>query len=747
MPSLPQTIRRATLSLMLTGGMLHAADAEPRHTEDRTMPQATIQNYHGSPGLFIDEQPLFPMILFEQEIAPKDARTFQEAGVKLYSFIEKTSFLDLGWTDDYTTDYSIMERVLSTTAQRCPNGYFLPRIHLWAPDWWLEKHPEEAFFGHDESDKRNESFASELWLEQAGAALRRMVRYIEDSPYADQVIGVVLSTAQGGEWHQYGIDNTPAMERYFRNYLRNRYRNNLESLREAWQDDTVTFDNATTPDESELYAEDYGIFKDPALGRRCMDYWEAYHQVTVDAIDHFCRIVKDESNGRLLTVTLYGYSPDMNWHEKYIHHRAAGAAHRLTSLDAIAGPHTYHRRGPGKDGALRNYPASLALHGKLFIDEADDRTHLSFPKNWATLCNNLWESQQVLRRSFGNVVCANSGMWYMDHSSGEWYDAPALREDFKRINRWADYSMQLPRREIAEVAVISQPQSEFYLGGHLDWTSNMYEAEQGQLEDLCRSGAPFSKFLIDDLADGLIPDHKVYIFLDCFFLTDAERRAVEQLKRDGKTLIWYYAPGFVTEHSLSLDGMKQLTGLDFTVQDSGGVVVNLEQPTGRGLQRFGLPERLLEQADLVENCMKTELSPRFVPAADASGTTVIGRYADTGDPAMVSRKFADWTSVYVPMTPVPAEVLREIFRDAGVHIYLESNDNLAANAAWLCITAPEAGTKTVKLPEALDVYDVTGDTLIGRRLTEFQLPMQEKETKILAVGKNLPEPPNSTITE
>ena len=45
--------------------------------------------------------------------------------------------------------------------------------------------------------------------------------------------------------------------------------------------------------------------------RNVTDYYEAFHQATVDAIDYFCGIVKQETNGKWLACALYGYEPDL----------------------------------------------------------------------------------------------------------------------------------------------------------------------------------------------------------------------------------------------------------------------------------------------------------------------------------------------------------------------------------------------------------------------------------------------------
>lgn len=551
-----------------------------------------VGDYKGAPALFVNGKPEFPMFLFEQEISQQDGQVFHDANVNLYSFIEKTSFLDLGWIGSGEQDFATIDRVMQTFVERVPEGLALPRIHLWAPQWWLASHESEKLdYAVQPPDPnavtKDASLASEQWRQEAGEALRKLVRHLLDGPYANRLLGLTLAGGMFGEWHnwnsEYLPDTSEPMRQAFIAYLRTKYNNDQAQLRAAWSDPDVTFDTVTVPTAEERSASDVGLFRDPTVSKRVIDYYEAYQEAPVDAIDYFAGIVKDESRRKLLTSVLYGYSPDMSYMPQEVHHRATALAHRLTNVDLFTSPHSYYRRAPGDDGALRTYPASLALHGKLFIDEADDRTHLAPPGTSFVLANNMNESLGLIRRAFGQAVTHATGMWYMDHSSGQWYNDPAFAAEFKNLKKWGDYSMKLSRQRSSEVAVISSNQSGFYLGGNTDVSAAFYEGPsttrpQG-LGELSKAGAPFDRYLIEDLEQGLVPkDYKVYIFMDTFYLTSSQRAAIEALKGGGRTLVWTWAPGFVSDTGLSTANMQSLTGINFT-QVSGDAPPAAAEPS------------------------------------------------------------------------------------------------------------------------------------------------------------------------
>jgi len=528
------------------------------------------------------------MFLFEQEISERDAGVFQDAGVKLYSFIEKTSFLDLGWVGPGQQDFTTIDQVMNIFSSRVTDGYALPRLHLWAPDWWLQQNPSQAV-GYAINPGTNPvtkdaSMASTAWRSEAGAALRSMVRHLMDGPHRNQLMGLTLSAGMYGEWHNWNADYLPdtsePMRLAYIQYVQGKYSNNVNQLRAAWGDPAITFQNITIPTAAERKASDVGLFRDPSQSTRLIDYYEAYQLAVVDAINYFAGIVKDESNGQLLVSVLYGYTPDMGYMPQEIHHREAALVHRLTNVDLLTSPHTYWRRGPGEDGALRTYSDSLALHNKLFIDESDDRTHLAPAGTSFVSAKNMNDSLGIIQRSFGQAVTHATGMWYMDHSSGLWYNAPEIAAAFKQLKHWGDYSMKLPRQRLSEVAVISSNQSAYSIGGDKDVSANFYEGPvvgkpQG-VGELSRAGAPYDRYLIEDLVEGRIPNrYKVYIFLDTFQLTSQQRTAIEALKSNGRTLVWNWAPGFVGDpgEGLSLSRMENLTGFTFqqTIADENEI--------------------------------------------------------------------------------------------------------------------------------------------------------------------------------
>jgi hypothetical protein len=683
------------------------------------VPKVAIAPWNGAPALLRGGRSEFPMWFWQREVSPEDGRAFLEAGVDTFSFCCPEYYLYPGWVGEGRYDDAEWEAIMARFLDACPGAYCFPRLFVDAPPWWLEQHPEECCqyatrpgstgaeeFGSVWGGTRHASFASERWRRESGEAVRRFIEHLDRSPYRDRVLGIHVANGIYGEWHAWSATDVPdssePMRQALIRYLRETYGDEAPRLQAAWGQPELEFDMVSLPSLEERRHADRGPFRDPAKSGKVIDYYRCLHAVTASAIDHFCRIVKEASQGRLLTVIFYSYTPDLDWPQEG-DHRAAAQVHRLESVDIFSSPHSYARRKLGQDGLFRNYPASLKLHGKLFLDEADDRTHLARDPVF-THVTTVEESLSVLRREFANAVTQGVGLWYMDQQ-GDWFHDPQVMAEIKRLKAWGDRSLSMSRESVAEIAVISCLDSQFYLGGTSHATCALYRDQIGRL---CEAGAPFDWYLIEDLEEGRLPSHKLTIFLDAFYLTARQRAAVEGLKAEGRTLLWFYAPGYITDEGLSVEAMSQLVGMPIAPLPVAAATAPPLAGASDGIAPLIGPA--------------APLPPLFAPtesALDAWGTAV--------------RDFGTWRSVYCAASGVPAPELRRIAREAGVHVYSESDDPLMANASWVSLHAASDGVKTLRLPRARRVWDVVREAEVGASVSTWSFPLRRGETALFAL--------------
>ena len=89
------------------------------------------------------------------------------------------------------------------------------------------------------------------------------------------------------------------------------------------------------------------------------------------------------------------------------------------------------------------------------------------------------------------------------------------------------------------------------------------------------------------------------------------------------------------------------------------------------------------------------------------GTKANNRVNGLNGGSFVRKQFADWTSIWSGSPGVPAEWLRALAGDAGVHIYSDCGLQIFAAKNWLAAMACFSGEYTISLPGKQDPVYVT----------------------------------------
>ncbi len=749
----------ALLAVSALGGTRPGAPAT------NSLPPATgwrVAELNGAPGLYRDGKPVAPVLFWQWELLDEDVRAMAGAGVDLFAtFGSFGHYAHPYWLKEGFGGMAYQTEVLDRVRALAPQAALLPRLFYTAPDWWTAEHPGECVVYTNPNVLAPNpkgaygaipriSYASEAFRRAGGDAYRAAVDFLYRR-YGRNLLGIHVSE---GPWSEHfawdaltQIGSTPLekagfsdasapMTARFRAFLRSRYGGDVARLRAAWRDEAVTFETATVPPmAARLRLDVDGVWRDPAGDRRVPDYFACMNATTVETLDHFAGIVKDVSKGALPTLAFYGYTQDERWAIE-CDHRAIAQAYRSPHLDMFSAPHTYHRRSPGEDGAMRCYLASAALHGKLFVDESDDMTHLEQLKphpDGRCSATNLFESVNLLYRAFGNAVTHGVGLWYMDLKRNT-FRHPALVEAVGRMRRAADLALARDRAHRSEVAVVSNVESEFYMGYRRTEANNMGEMLYlQQMGAFYRAGAPFDWYLVEDLDAVRARNYKVVVFLDCQYLTDKQRRAVDALKTQNRTLVFFHAPGYVSETGLSRARMESVCGVKMKPGTVRGVCSAIDAATGRewgcGLTHpiDGVGDR---PRGVRHRTPGTAQRGLFLPAEGRTLMTGVGDLA--GVPVVVERAQTGWTGVFSALPALAPDVLRRLYRAAGVHVYTDADVVLSANASWVMLHTRAQGAYTVCLPRRVArVTDVTCDKVVATNTDRFTYPLEKFQTTVL----------------
>ena len=205
------------------------------------------------------------------------------------------------WQGKGKYDFSDLDKYIYGVLLQNPNASIILSIdQVYAPDWWTVNNKDSlartqdgdyvrclninlykrAFDSFDKLEKIRKraqsrksiykvrgaknvgfyvpSIASEKYAEIMQGYLTDLRKYIESQPYGKAVVGYRFIWGYDGQWgvlrNEYGygkapkkyIDYSEAMLKYFRNWLKNKYKS-AENLQKAWKNQNITFENAAIP--------------------------------------------------------------------------------------------------------------------------------------------------------------------------------------------------------------------------------------------------------------------------------------------------------------------------------------------------------------------------------------------------------------------------------------------------------------------------------------------------------------------
>jgi hypothetical protein len=713
-------------------------------------PKLTIETYQGVPTLFVDGKPNVGRAYYAGSAREKALKSFGEAGVDFVSFMYSGSRGPRGsaghvWVSRDVFDFSDFDQTVNTILKANPAAMIFPRVDLNAPKWWLDENPDECMVYWDGTrvkplrggrESPVPAWASKKWREDTALYLRKLIEHVAAQPYAASIVGYHLSSGGTQEWYYptnwrwffFGVnedllDYSKPQTEAFRQYLRVKY-GTVEALRAAWHNTTVTFDTAAIAPKSAKMRPDWGVFFDPARSQQVVDSFDLESEMVADTIAYFCKVVKDATDGKAMTGAFYGYvigAPDKGYY-------ATRKLLQSPYIDFLCAPSDYDYREPGSGLSMyRTLARSVQLHQKLWWDENDYYTYLtparSYVEGW-TGPQDYQTTEVTQLRQLSNEIANASPSWWYDWSS---FDSPEIMKLVGKLNAIAERSIHTDRRSVAEIAAVVDEKSLHYL--ELGWS--LYRPLiQEQRAPMGRIGAPVDWILMDDLEEA--PAYKMYVFLDAFHVTEAQKKSIQRLySRGAKALVWVYAPGIA---GAALDGKDSydVTGMKLKLLfDKSGLHVEIGAPGAKALP--GVMEGWRYGTDgFMSNSTSNRIGPIMV--GDDPSATTLGMLYGFNEAGLIS-KVVNGAQAYFSSAPLlPDWLLRSMARKAGVHIYDSQDDALYVNKSFLGIHTPKAGKRVIRFPAPVSVFDVYADKTIASKVTEVTLDLPARYSGLYFLG-------------
>jgi hypothetical protein len=660
--------------------------AETRAGSD--FPACAIRSVGGSPAVHVNGEAIpfmcfcgmDPLSELDGSRKPRHVE-MADVGIRIFSdWFGNSGNGNLGHVSADEYDYSAFDLYFARMVQRAPRALFLPHVYVTPPTWWQQAHPEERCCFEDGTPWL-QSFASERWRREIGEDLTRLIRHLRSQPYADRIIGLIICSGYTAEWQTWGVwqdqftdFGEPGLKAW-RQWLKRQYGTDAR-LQGAWGQRDATIATAMPASGEARKSATYVMLRDPQAEAQTIDYLTFLNELDAEAILHFARLGKEASGGRLLMGTYYGYLTQHHYHQAESGHCAIEKVLASEDIDFLMSPPTYTERGLGEVSAFMSAVDSVQRHGKIWLSEADYRTYLSDPASDYGRTATAEDSVNVLKREFAHVLCKRAGVSWFDMDEG-WLSGPIIPAELGRMQQtMAGY---LPQRKPyhAEVAAFIDPHSFYYLKPD---PSLLLHITLEPVLNLYRSGAPFDLYVLSDLKREDLPDYRVYVFLNAYALDQETRAAIKRrTDRPGVAALWRWAPGYCFPDARRMatpEEMSELVGAKLRRLD--------EQRTVR-LSEEGAAERYAQRIATLDEQANPALTlgPLFVPEE--------GEVLATLEPGGLPGLVKVGTTFFSVLPDLPPTVLRQVYLDAGVHLYADTDDCVYGDGAWVAVHSKETG--------------------------------------------------------
>lgn len=586
------------------------------------------------------------------------------------------------YADQY--DFTSLDRQFDEILAIVPNARFLCMIDLNTPGWLARQLGMQMDGGFDSFIELSNTLSNERWKTLTRQYLEAFLRHTE-ARYGDRIDAYILACGQTDEWMDYASGRfSRAKWQKFNVWNAAHGFAPLSQPIPFAQRDTATFE---------------GWIRSPLTEAALIHEAQFTGELIVDTIVEFARQTKSLCTTPKEVGVFYGYILELTGqrlvscgHLEYERLMQSGA------IDFFISPGTYSERPIG-GGSGFMIPAGTRLqYGINQIHEIDHRTttyniHLD---EYVSLPFEKWKSTAEdiagTRREMSLALINHTSLWWFDMWGGAHSTDTAIENMAKMKAIWDAKSTDFSP-SVAQIALIVDPQSARFLNDRHANTNGVFHAMRNRLNHL---GMPFDLYSFNDLETLDLSPYRLLV-LPGSFLIDAEREKIlrDKVMRDGRTILWVYAPGV-------LDGVSE--------------------PNAQRVEKYtGVP-----------------YGTPGMSVIEMQGDTPIAPTDSTQSTAILCTN--TWRSVYFhTYAEITSELLQKIARDAGVWSYIDDPVPVYANERLLAIHMARGGEKTIRLPRRCSrVTELFSGKTVAEQTDTFTYTFETPETALFELFSEVP---------
>lgn len=625
------------------------------------------------------------------------------------------------WCEDGSFDVNGALRFIGEAASRMPEeSTMLLGLYISWPKSWTAKNLDSRWKAEDGTYAMGSlghllGFGSELppdqqwWLspfhdasmEEVVRGIKLLVEAARKEPWFSRVGGCFIAGGHDGQfyttpWPDY---SEPAV-RAFRTWLHQKYQTE-ERLRTAWHQPDATFSQATIPSFNAALKRSETFF-DPTHDQALVDYRACLDERGMRIREIIAEAFKESAGKPVIALTwemsgAIGYSVESIFLKSKF-------------LDGLAPQPSYALRLPGLSGGIPAPLASFNMNGKLCIKELDLRTWLrsgekDVDNQRVSAAMTPEAFRAINRKETGPMIAAHQGFWYYDIGNTHFRD-PAMLDEIGGVRKIADDVYPKANHFHSQMAVVHCGDAGLWEVPTRSGPSALSLLQNFNTNALNASGVPYDAYFLRDFMKLVDLSHyRLIIFPNAWRLTDAERQWIEQnLKKDGRHLVWCYATDFLSEDKSS---REKLIGMRTQMARSGALkaFASVKEMSLDKKRLVGIAEITFR---MYEGMITASNLPRFT--IDDSNIEEIARYED-GKVAAARRRFADWTSIYFAMPAgLDPTTVNALARDAGAFCASKPGLLVNMNSNFLSVHVLEAGVYDIQLPKSTIARKFFADT-------------------------------------
>ena len=548
--------------------------------------------------------------------------------------------------DDGSPDFTELDNTLQSILLRHPRQAISVQVSVTDPGpRWRENHPEEGIQdekgefrikNYRDTPEATSSMASRLWLEDSKRMLRLLVKHLEEIPAGERVISILPCAGITWEWIHWGsargvwVDYSPHFKRFFHDYLRKCYQNDISILNRAWYSDYKEFQEIPLPTPEQRSAAD-GDLRPPASFQPQIDFSESISELISGNILALCQCIKEATHGRTLTGTYYGYA-NYILNGPRIHDGGHQRLMRLLNspdVDILMAPSRYGTRDLGEVGGFMQPEASVRLHGKLLLSECDVRPVNA--DNALGRPSTLSGSRAIIQREFASQVAGRAAMRWFDFSRGWIAGDPRLLQLAASLAKQDDdlrlKGGSLPDDSGFSCAVLTSSKTASMLARDSQLNSQLVEINYSRL---LRSGLSCTFYDIEDLP-AIADRHNLFVFLNVMRFDAPQQEALAKLVADPKnTLFFTQVSGILQNNTPETAWAESIFHCPFELMR--GKAKRAMRFTPEAEKHFGInPEGTMQMRFACEPFLFPHESPDLLPLARTEdGRIALAMHQDKG---------------------------------------------------------------------------------------------------------------------